>query len=497
MNFFRKRQKILLCSSGFIVIGSVALYDHPVGISLFRSARTLTTVAKLLFTYKTCVTLDEAHQYGAETVFNLCCANGGVYIKAGQIVNSARFGIPKPYLDRLKWLTDKAIPSRFEDVMLTLDESFGCKNAVETVFTEFVKEPIGCASLAQVHKATLSDSANGKSFPVAVKVQHRKLQYEVPCDLFVLRNVFRFLEWVMKDVRLEFLMDHIERGLAQEMDFTQEANNMNRCRHMLADVKGIVVPREVPKYTTKHVLVLEFMEGRNILDCLDYDPAVLLRASDVLLKSFAKMIFQFGFVHCDPHPGNILLQDDGTVVLLDHGLYRTLSEPFRQNYSAMWHHLFTRNDVGIQAAAIALGVPDFTDIFPLLFTQRVIGNKTRAQRQEVLASFKSMGLLSSSNNVQVFRLTDLLASVPDDFLFVLKTQMTVGTLTVQLGATGPMRQRLYAEEAHKRYMNELWALVQTRNPTMFPPSVTFCICWLQEWFRFQFWYWGFRLLLWT
>eukprot|EP00760_Papus_ankaliazontas_P027173 PhM_4_TR3192/c0_g1_i1/m.8010/K08869/ADCK, ABC1; aarF domain-containing kinase len=442
--------------------------------------------------------LNDVHRDCAAKVYDMCRLNGGLYVKAGQILCSTKVGVPQAYVEALSRLVDKADPSDWWEVEETICRSLRIDDLMDK-FVLFESEPIGCASLAQVHRAAMVLD-DGRTKTVAVKVQHRKLRYEVPWDLFVMRAMAYVTERCVDGVRLSWMMDMVEDGLKQELNFNVEARNATRCKQLLGtSVPALYIPEIIT--ASRDVLVMEFCAGINIAAVASQPEEVFSKkekqfVAHTMMSAFAEMIFTHGFVHCDPHPGNILYDPTRRrVVLLDHGLYRELSDEFRENHAALWNAMFVRDDDAIHRVSARLGVPDFADLFPLVFTQRVTGQKNRSDMVEVKKRFEKMGILvrvpeserqkkgssacphHADVQLQLFRVTDLLHNLPDDFMFVLKTMMTVRAATIDLGVLGITRQRVYASAAHRAHLEflrqhataswfELWRVWLTFNAWM-------------------------------
>jgi ubiquinone biosynthesis protein len=202
-------------------------------------------------------------------------------------------------------------------------------------FGSFEPTPLGAASIAQVHRATLPDGQ-----PVAVKVQYPWLRDSLPADLRTLRLLLRLLPSPGEPhgaLEREQLFAEFAAGLAEELDFRREADMADAIRRNLADEPDIVVPEIFRSHSAARVLTMAFhpavsISDRPALDRLGADPAELL---EILARAYARQVFVDGLFHADPHPGNLYVVDEERrgggprVLFLDFGLSKRLSPELR------------------------------------------------------------------------------------------------------------------------------------------------------------------------
>ena len=447
-----------LIASGALVGSCTFLYfsEHPSAVIFRRSFHALRTLLAVCAEYKFAADdLKACHRRCAKRVYDLCQCNGGIYVKAAQLLCTANYSIPREYVDELITLTDNARQSALPDIIRVIEEDLNAP--MGSVFSEFDEKPIGCASLAQVHRATVRETQE----EVVIKVQHPHLFYEIPCDYTVLRFIFRVIDSSFDGMNLSYLIEHTRKGITEELDFMHEMNNMRRARALFGIGKHALcrVPVPAENLTTKRLLVMEYMREMGIAEVFQSDSFSVSQKdliSKRVIQLFAAMIFRDGFVHCDPHPGNILVDPKTLdIILLDHGLYRTLSERFQLLHAELWHNLFTRNDSEVHTIAAKMDIPDFGNILSLLFTQRNLGNRSREKLTSVKHSFRKMGLIDANHDLHLPTVSRVLSAVPEDFLFVLKTIMTVRSVTLSLGCKGMVRQRYYAYAANQAYVKHL------------------------------------------
>jgi aarF domain-containing kinase len=285
----------------------------------------------------------------------------------GQHLASLDYLLPEEYLETLEALFDDNHRTSFDDVQTLIKEEFG--RDVEDLFDGFEREPIASASLAQVHVAYEKDSGR----KLAVKVQHRGLRETSRGDLRAVVGAVRALEFLMgkEQFKWGWLADEIAPQLPLELDFVREGRNAERAARDLAS-QGlgpdlVVVPSIVWDRTTSRVLTMEFEEGFKATDGASIESHGLRKKDVARLIScvFSSQVFLSGFVHCDPHPANVLIrprQGAGShkpqLVLVDHGLYRELDPDFRAAYARLWRSIALADLDGIRDACRGLGLED-------------------------------------------------------------------------------------------------------------------------------------------
>lgn len=249
---------------------------------------------------------------------------GPAFIKLGQILSTRSDIIPEDVAEELKKLQDSVQPFSFSEVKSIIEEEFD--DNIEKLYREFDEIPIAAASIAQVHHAVLN---SGKQ--VAVKVQRPGIEKVIQLDLNILKDMAHFIDHHTKYGEIydfESMVSEFERTMKEELDFSQEGENADTFRKNFLKDKGIAVPEVKWVYTTKHVLTMEYIEGMRIdeydkIKSIGIDTRVL---AERLADSVCNQIFRDGFFHADPHPGNIKVLGDGTIVLLDLGMVGVLTD---------------------------------------------------------------------------------------------------------------------------------------------------------------------------
>ena len=247
---------------------------------------------------------------------------GPSFIKIGQMLSLRSEILPQSYCDALADLQMDCAPMPFEETLRVLQGIYG--ERFSSIFKEIDPTPLGSASLAQVHKAVLS---NGDV--VAVKVQRPGVRVSMAQDIDVMRSVARHASRFMKDDQMLDIREVVEelwKTFLEETDFTIEASNLHEFHELNKDVVYVTCPQPYLEYCTESVLVMEYVDGISIRDT----EKLVERGYDLdeiglkVLDNYATQILDHGFFHADPHPGNIFISG-GKVVYIDLGMTGRLS----------------------------------------------------------------------------------------------------------------------------------------------------------------------------
>ncbi len=254
---------------------------------------------------------------------------GPTFVKFGQILSTRHDLIPEEYTKELSKLQDRVPPFEYPEAKKAIENELGKK--LDEVFSEFDPAPIASASIGQVYRARLVEGDE-----VAVKVMRPGVEELIETDLFILMGTARFVQKHIKASKFFNPVGFIEefsRVLRQEIYYTHEAQNAAKFYSNFAGSTTVRIPKVFWKYTTKRILTQEFVEGVKISDIGKLDEAGLDR-KDISIKfanAYLKMIFEDGFYHADPHPGNILVSKDGVIIFIDFGMAGYVDTLLREN----------------------------------------------------------------------------------------------------------------------------------------------------------------------
>ena len=269
---------------------------------------------------------------------------GGVWIKVGQFLSARVDVLPEAITAELSGLQDEVAPESAASMRGVIEQELGLR--VDQAFAAFDDQPLASASLGQVHRARLGDQA------VVVKVQRPDIDRLLEVDLAALRVVVGWLKHyppVARRADLDALVAEFSRTLWAEIDYVAEAENAARFAAMFAADAGVRVPKVHAGQSTRRVLTLEDVYAIKITDYAAIDAAGVNRAevAERLFRTYLHQIFEEGFFHADPHPGNLFVEPDGPsgwrLVFVDFGMVGHVSERMRR---------------GLRDLAIGLGVRD-------------------------------------------------------------------------------------------------------------------------------------------
>jgi predicted unusual protein kinase regulating ubiquinone biosynthesis (AarF/ABC1/UbiB family) len=239
---------------------------------------------------------------------------GGVMIKAGQFLSARVDVLPTEITDELAGLQDEVPAEPIESICQVIEEELG--RPPSELFAAFEYEPQAAASLGQTHRAWLPDGQGGRGDPVVLKVQRMGIERLIQTDLSALRQVASWLSLyspLRRRVDVPALVEELARTTWEEVDYVAEADNAERFAEMFREDPGVTIPAVYRKYSTGRVLLLENVEAIKITDLKGIERAGVSRAQVAarLMDVYLRQVFEEGFFHADPHPGNLFIHPLG------------------------------------------------------------------------------------------------------------------------------------------------------------------------------------------
>ncbi|KAF9920371.1 hypothetical protein FBU30_009822 [Linnemannia zychae] len=395
--------------------------------------------------------MSALHTRSANRMREMLSRNGGIYIKLGQHLASMKYLLPDEWTTAMEPLQDRCTPSSFESIQGLFMSDLG--KPISSIFSSFELEPIGVASLAQVHKATLLDGRD-----VAVKIQHPTLQEFSAVDINTVGALTKVVAYVFPKFEFTWLSEEMQDSLPRELNFDFEAANAARvdANFNKARKEGSKSTIKIPDviWSQKRILVMEFMTGSRI-DNLQYLKDHNIKVSEVsneMARTFSQMIYKDGFVHCDPHPGNLMIRPtppgspsprNFEIILLDHGLYRELTPEFRLDYAHLWTAIIASDEKEIKYRALKLGGTDAYQLFSSILTGRdwsVVQDNQLTKKAR--GKGEQMKLVDGPEGIA--DVADILAKVPRNLLLLFKTNDLLRALDEDLGADDGSQMRTFA-----------------------------------------------------
>jgi ubiquinone biosynthesis protein len=332
----------------------------------------------------------EARGSPAERFTHLLGDLGPTFIKLGQVLSMRSDLLPAAYVKALSTLQDNAPQIPFDDVKKAVEK--GLDRSLEELFEEFQEEPLATASIGQTHLAKTRDGRK-----VVVKVQRPGIGETMRGDLDLLYLAARGLESSIEELRLiqpAAIVAEFEKSLLRELNFSAELANLVRARQLLDPKRPVTVPEPIPELSSRTVLTMSFFEGKPIRD-LEAGSDEARHAVEEVLHAMCRGVFIDGFFHGDPHAGNLLVNDEGTLCLLDMGLVGTLSPEQRDDLVTLVLGTILDDAATVARVLLKMGTP----------TQRIDIGELKRDIVRVRAQYvmvRTVGELDTQGFIQEF-----------------------------------------------------------------------------------------------
>ncbi len=383
--------------------------------------------------------LARLHAKNADRFRDLCIAQGGAFLKVGQLLSARPDLLPSVWVDSLSCLQDAAPPVPIDEILEVLERELGAP--VGELFLSFEEESLAAASIGQVHRATLLDGRQ-----VAVKVQRPGVDELVELDMDLLAMFLDGMKSMLPPTDYDTIVGEVRKLIREELDYERERAHTARAAAFFADDPRISVPRPVDTHSSARVLTTEMAAGEKFTTALDRLRQVALDSEHpgaedatreiadslgLLLQAYVRQILVAGHFQADPHPGNLLYDTDAGLTLLDFGCSKSLDEPTRAAYLKLVQSFVVSDRESLVAQLEALGFrtrsgsPDtllvFADTLLKEFRDaQASGGSLRFRRPE--------DMIAEAKHIMDVATADPVDRIPEEFVMIARVFGTIGGL---------------------------------------------------------------------
>lgn len=281
---------------------------------------------------------------------------GPTFVKLGQILSTRPDLIPVEFVREFSKLQDHVPPFAYDEVRQIVERELNA--ALEDIFQSFEETPLAAASIGQVHRARLKDGEE-----VVVKVQRPGIRKTIEVDLEIMLHLASLMERHLEEVELQRptrIVDEFARAIEKEINYTIEAWYIERFARQFQSDMSIYIPKVFREASTERVLTMEYIGGikASETDRIDKEgldrKIITARGAELILKQ----IFEHGFFHADPHPGNIFVLPDNVICYLDYGLMGRIDRQTREDFADLFHGIVQRDESKTTRALLRLSEYD-------------------------------------------------------------------------------------------------------------------------------------------
>ena len=384
--------------------------------------------------------LERLHAKNAQRFTDVCISHGGGLLKVGQLLSSRPDLMPRVWIEALSVLQD-SVPAEDEERMIAmLEEEIGV--SLEEAFLDFERTPMASASIGQVHRAVLNDET-----AVAVKLQRPLIDSVIELDMQILASFLEAMKTSLPPADYETIVREVRATISAEVDYDAERSHTSAVGDYLATLQGVRAPKPVGTHQSKRVLVTEFVGGEKITSVLDRlteardagdenAQAELSRLVNKLIEAYARQMLELGRFQADPHPGNLLVEPDGTLVILDFGCTKILEPDARRAYAQLLQAFFVQDSQRVSQMLQHLGFrtqsgrPD-----TLLWFAELMLDELRSEGSALRQGVSSAEMIDEWIRLLQAVEQDPVVRVPDHFVMIGRVVATLGGLIMHYRPT--------------------------------------------------------------
>ncbi len=387
--------------------------------------------------------IDGVHAKNAKRVKSTISELQGLFTKAGQLLSTLSHILPDQYMQALESLQDDAPASPITETKALIEKELS--GTIETLFKSFESVPIASASIGQVYRARLNSGEE-----VAVKIQHSNIEELAKVDLVIIEKLVKRVSFFIKIQGIEHVYGQIKIMIEEELDYEKEAKSMNQISENIAEIEGVMIPEVFASHSTGRILTTKFEEGTKITNVAQLDEWKIDRNAlgEKFILAYLRMILEDGLYHADPHPGNLLVNKEGVLIILDFGAVSRLSDGMRNEIPVLLQAILRKDEGKILISLKNLGFIG-SDAESSKVAKKLIGALSQFLQTEV--KFDSMNIKdislddikgSSIDNLRkeigLKELTKIIR-IPKEWILLDRTfQLLIGTSSTLAPEMNPM-----------------------------------------------------------
>jgi len=344
--------------------------------------------------------IDRVHTKNAKRVKETISELQGLFTKAGQLLSTLSHILPDPYMQQLESLQDDAPASPYDETVAMIEQELNGK--LTDLYSEFGTTPIASASIGQVYRATLKTGEQ-----VAVKVQHSNIEELAEADLMIIEKLIKRISYFVKIHGIEHVYGQVKIMIEEELNYELEAKSMIQISENIREIENVRIPEVILSHSAERVLTTRFEEGVKItnikqLDAWNVDRKAL---AEKFILAYFRMILEDGLFHADPHPGNLLVNERGELIILDFGAVSHLSEGMRNEIPVLLQAILRKDEPKILISLKKLG----------FIGSDAESSKVAKKLINALSQFLQNEVKLDTFNIKDIKLNDIKGSSIDDF----------------------------------------------------------------------------------
>jgi predicted unusual protein kinase regulating ubiquinone biosynthesis (AarF/ABC1/UbiB family) len=354
--------------------------------------------------------IEKLHILNANRTKNVILELNGLFLKVGQLISIMSNIAPEAYGHILESLQDNTPNSDFKFVKKSLETELG--DSIDNLFNEFNEIPIASASIGQVHQAVLKTGEL-----VAVKIQHPNIGELAKVDLSIIEKLIGLVSRFFKIKGIDHVYSQVKEMIYEELNYTAEAYNMETISLSCEKMEGIIIPKVYSEYSSGKILTTAFCEGTKITNVKQLNEWGIDEngIAEKLIFVYCEMILNHGYYHADPHPGNLLVNKNGDIIILDFGAIGRLNDEMRETIPVLVRAIVSKDQEAVLDALKKMG----------FIANGKEANKTA---QKLISALTE--LFESGINIREFSIEDLNNSTLKEFRKTINIKELSATIQV-------------------------------------------------------------------